>query len=74
MRARLLSLARSPAGRQPTASSSSLPADVGRADDVEAHRDVGAELRLDLRRELGREPREVAVVDRAEGDALLVDA
>ena len=41
-------------------------------DDVETHGDVGAELGLHVRGVLGREARELAVVDRAEGHALLV--
>src|SRR4029079_14469048 len=40
----------------------------------EAHRGVGAEPRLDLCGELGREPRRGAVVDRAERDPVVVDA
>ena len=43
----------------------------GRAD-VEAHRDVGAELGLDARGELRREALGAAVVDRAERDAVVV--
>ena len=41
---------------------------------IEAHRDVGAELALNRRCDLGREPDQVAVVDRAERDAVVVDA
>src|SRR5439155_6317199 len=47
--------------------------DACRRTDVEAHRDVGPELRLDRGCELGREASRLAVVDRAEGDAVVVD-
>ncbi len=57
-----------------TASSCSRREMPGRRADVEAHRDVRAELRLHLGDHLRREPRLRAVVDRPEGDALLVDA
>ena len=50
------------------------PRRVGRRADVEAHRDVGAEPALDLGHALGRQARGAAVVDRAEGHALVVDA
>ncbi len=56
-----------------TASSCSRAREVGRQHLVEAHGDVRAEGGLDLRGELGREARRRAVVDRAEGDAFVVD-
>ena len=50
------------------------PRGVRRQADVEAHGDVRSELGLDRGRELGREARLLAVVDRAEGDAVVVGA
>ncbi len=47
--------------------------DGRRRTDVQAHGDVGHELRLAPRDRLGREPCRRAVVDRAEGDAVVVD-
>jgi hypothetical protein len=47
---------------------------VGGRADVEAHRDVGAELGLRAGGQLRCQARRVAVVDRAEGDAVVVQA
>ena len=47
--------------------------DGQRRADVEHHLDVGAELRLDVDRRLGREAVRAAVVGGAEGDALVVE-
>src|SRR5438309_897835 len=46
---------------------------VGGGTDVEAHRDVGGQVHLDRGYELRREPRRRAVVDGAEGGAVVVD-
>src|SRR5207249_10373661 len=46
---------------------------VGGRADVEAHRDVGAELALDLRDALRSEPGDRAVVDGAKGHPTLVE-
>ena len=69
---RRLALALRPERRQPDRLREVVA--PGRRADVEAHRDVGAELRLDRGHGLGREPLRGAVVDGAERDAVVVDA
>jgi len=62
-----------PVRRQPGRLGKLGTGDARRRADVEAHRDVRAELRLDPGDELRREARRAAVVDRAERDAFVVD-
>ena len=63
-----------PLGRAPDGVLELAPRDARRRHLVEAHRDVAAEVPLDLGGELGREARARAVVDAAERDAVVVDA
>jgi hypothetical protein len=62
-----------PDGREGDGPLEVRPSSVRGRADVEAHCDVGAEPALDLRDLCGREARLGAVVDGAEGDALLVE-
>src|SRR5207244_10876227 len=66
-------LARGPERGQANRTLELVAGDLDGSAEVEAHRNVGAELPLDLRGQLGGEPREGAVIDRAEGDAVVVD-
>ncbi len=71
-RARQVALAVCPQRRPPDGVLELRARHSGGRADVEAHRDVGAELGLDPRGELRREPFRAAVVDRAERDAVVV--
>ena len=70
--ARRVALPGGPVGRPADRILELAAGDVGGRDLVEAHRDVAAQVALDLRRELGREVRLGAVVDVAERDAVVV--
>ena len=72
-RARPVALPQCPGRRQADGLGQLGVRDAGRRADVEAHRDVRAEIRLDARRVLRRQPRLVSVVDRAEDHAVVVE-
>ena len=74
VRARRMPLPRRPLRRPAHRLGKLARGDVGRGNLVEAHRDVAAEVCLDLRGELRREARLAPVVHVAERDAVVVDA
>ena len=70
---RRVALARRPLGRTPDGFLELTASDPDSRHLVEAHRDVAAQVGLDARGELGREPGLAAVVDAPERDAVVVD-